>query len=124
MLAMNKKDRPQIDSISRIATNLKFLRQRLYDDVQLRRLLEDSIESLHQITAHGSLSHDLNTLTREYDLTNREAEVLGLLLGGHRPQIIAKQLHIALNTVRRHLSAIFRKLNVKSQLECIEKFAS
>jgi len=123
VLAMEEKFSNQHTNISRIATNLRILRQRLYDDRQLRSLLEDSIESLKLIHTNDQPSRDMSLMATQYGLTHRELEVLELLLEGRRPQIIAKELYIALNTVRRHLSAIFRKLNVKSQLECIEKFA-
>lgn len=123
MLAMEEPIEKQHNNIARIATNLKILRQRLYDDIQLRALLEDSIETLSLINEEGSdRSSKLQEVAHQYQLTNRELQVLDLLLSGQRPQIISKQLSIALNTVRRHLSAIFRKLKVKSQVECIEKF--
>ena len=113
-----------IASLTQVSTNLKILRQRLYDDIQLRQVLEQSIETIREITADPAASSATkpNNVRSIAGLTQRESEVLECLLNGDRPALIANQLNVALNTVRRHLSAIYRKLNVNSQVECIEKF--
>ncbi|RMA81033.1 response regulator transcription factor [Umboniibacter marinipuniceus] len=114
----------QLASLAQVSVNLKILRQRLYDDIQLRQVLEQSIETIREITAQSDKtdSHKHSNVTSIAGLTQREVEVLECLLRGDRPALIANQLQVALNTVRRHLSAIYRKLNVNSQVECIEKF--
>jgi DNA-binding NarL/FixJ family response regulator len=50
-------------------------------------------------------------------LYDREAQVVRLLLTGHRVPEIAKQLFLSQSTVRNHLSSVFRKLRVNSQQE-------
>lgn len=50
-------------------------------------------------------------------LSDREAQVVRLLLTGHRVSWIAGQLFISQSTVRNHLSAVFGKLRVDSQQE-------
>jgi DNA-binding CsgD family transcriptional regulator len=50
-------------------------------------------------------------------LSDREAQVVRLLLTGHRVAWIARRLFISQSTVRNHLSTVFRKLRVDSQQE-------
>jgi DNA-binding CsgD family transcriptional regulator len=58
------------------------------------------------------------------ELSAREREVLALLAKGSRVQAIAEQLFISQNTVRNHLKAIYRKMDVSSQSELIERVRS
>jgi two-component system, NarL family, nitrate/nitrite response regulator NarL len=51
------------------------------------------------------------------DLTRREREVLELLVEGASGHEIAEELRISINTVRSHISSLFSKLHVHSQLE-------
>lgn len=53
------------------------------------------------------------------ELSGREKEILQLLMAGSRAPAIAKQLHISPHTVRNHLKAVFRKVDVSSQGELI-----
>ncbi len=55
------------------------------------------------------------------DLSVREREVLALLMAGERVPAIAKELHISPHTVRNHLKSVFRKLDVGSQSELIQR---
>lgn len=55
-------------------------------------------------------------------LSPREAQVVQMLLEGHRVSTIARNSSISPRTVRNRLQSIYRKLNVNSQVELIEKF--
>lgn len=55
----------------------------------------------------------------EYDLTDKQAEVLELSAQGKRPQDIGRILGISTSTVRTHISWIYRKLDVHSHAELI-----
>jgi len=57
-------------------------------------------------------------------LTNREWEVVGALVDGSRVTSIARQLHVRPGTVRNHLSSVYRKLDVGSQSELLERLRS
>jgi DNA-binding NarL/FixJ family response regulator len=50
-------------------------------------------------------------------LSDREAQVVRLLLTGYRVPEIGTQLFLSQSTVRNHLSSVFRKLRVNSQQE-------
>jgi DNA-binding NarL/FixJ family response regulator len=54
-------------------------------------------------------------------LTAREHQVLGALSQGEQYKEIAARLGISINTVRRHIMAIYDKLHVNSRLEAISK---
>ena len=51
----------------------------------------------------------------------REKEVLTRLVDGDRVPAISKRLHISPHTVRNHLKAIYRKLDVGTQSDLIER---
>jgi DNA-binding NarL/FixJ family response regulator len=57
----------------------------------------------------------------QYNLTERELEVLQLLTKGHSTKAIADKLFIAFNTVRSHLKNIYAKLHVNCGKEAIAK---
>lgn len=49
--------------------------------------------------------------------TERECEILQLLVDGHNNSSIAKELNISEKTVKNHLTNIFRKLDVKDRTQ-------
>lgn len=61
-----------------------------------------------------------STLTA--DLSAREIEVAGLLLKGNTIAAISKKLYISENTTRGHMKRLYRKLNVHSRQELIDRF--
>ncbi len=52
-------------------------------------------------------------------LSTRELEVLRLAAGGRTNQEIALELHLSINTVKRHLNNIFLKLGASSRTQAI-----
>lgn len=57
----------------------------------------------------------------QYNLSNREKEVLKHLAEGSNYQEIADQLFISVDTVRHHIRNIYKKLQVHSQSEAVAK---
>ncbi len=55
-------------------------------------------------------------------LSPREAEVLHLLRQGVSTQVIARRLGVASVTVRTHIAAVLKKLNVADRREALELF--
>jgi DNA-binding NarL/FixJ family response regulator len=66
-----------------------------------------------RIGASGSLE------AARLGLTEREAQVLGLLEAGLRTSEIASRLQISATTVRRHTSGLMRKLQAQSRQEAV-----
>ena len=58
---------------------------------------------------------------QEYGLTQREKEILQLLVEGMSKKYIAEQLYISPFTVDTHLKNIYAKLHVHSQVDMIAK---
>lgn len=57
----------------------------------------------------------------EYDLSEREKEVLGGLVKGLSYKMIADQCFISIDTVRSHIKNIYEKLHVHSKGEAVAK---
>lgn len=58
-------------------------------------------------------------LKNQYQITNREIEIIGYILSGHRNVDIAKCLSISPNTVKKHIYNLFYKLDVKSRVQLV-----
>jgi DNA-binding NarL/FixJ family response regulator len=78
------------------------IEKQAFDRTAFRRLVEET-RSTHQ---------SLNKLSA---LTDREREVLNLLAEGLTNKEIAEKLFVTTNTVKRHLKAIFEKLDVHTR---------
>jgi two-component system NarL family response regulator len=59
-------------------------------------------------------------LAGRIELTDREVDVLELLRQGHSTMVIAQRLGISVVTVRRHISAMMAKFNVRSRDAMLE----
>ncbi|MGE5106383.1 MAG: response regulator [Sphingobacteriales bacterium] len=57
----------------------------------------------------------------EYDLSEREKQVLQLLVNGYSYKMIAAEMFIAIDTVRSHIKKIYEKLHVNSKSEAVAK---
>ncbi|MCW2668270.1 MAG: Response regulator containing a CheY-like receiver domain and an DNA-binding domain [Frankiales bacterium] len=53
-------------------------------------------------------------------LTDREREIVARLVGAQRVAVIARELFLSQSTVRNHLTAVYRKFGVRSQIELLE----
>ena len=57
----------------------------------------------------------------QYNLTNRENEILELLAKGYRYKEIAEKLIVSIETVRSHVHHIYEKLQVSSRTDALNK---
>lgn len=60
-------------------------------------------------------------ITKDYQLTAREKEILSALSQGNSYKLIAAQFEISIDTVRTHIKKIYEKLQVHSQTEAVSK---
>lgn len=65
--------------------------------------------------------HSTQIKATDYQLTNRETEILSLLSKGNSYKMIAAQLSLSIDTVRTHIKRIYDKLHVNSQIEAVSK---
>jgi DNA-binding NarL/FixJ family response regulator len=68
-----------------------------------------------------SLQEDGQPARELADLTEREYQVLKLLVEGHSNQEIADILIVSINTVKQHLKAIYKKLDVSTRSAAVSK---
>ena len=57
----------------------------------------------------------------DYNLSEREKQVLQLLVNGYSYKMIAAEMFIAIDTVRSHIKKIYEKLHVNSKSEAVAK---
>jgi DNA-binding CsgD family transcriptional regulator len=81
-----------------------------------RRLREMGVRGLPRGPRHSTREHPAG-------LTARESEVLALLREGKANAEIAQQLFLSAKTVEHHVSAILRKLGVRTRLEATAEAA-
>lgn len=69
----------------------------------------------------GNMQRPADAVSHNYQLTNREKEILQLLSKGNSFKMIASDLNISIDTVRTHIKRIYDKLHVRSQIEAVSK---
>ena len=87
-----------------------YIEKQAFDRVAFRRVIAEARQTYHSQSELGAL-------------TDREREVLDLLAQGLTNKEIAEKLVITTNTVKRHLKAIFEKLNVHTRSAATAKVA-
>lgn len=91
----------------------------------IESLLEISRQEVGILTTEASAGDARATAATHGEfavlLSTRELEVLSLIAEGKSNEQIAQQLYLALNTVKRHASNIYDKLEVKKRTEAVAK---
>src|SRR5690606_4774259 len=59
--------------------------------------------------------------SEDYNLSEREKQVLQLLVDGYSYKMIAAKMFIAIDTVRSHIKKIYEKLHVNSKSEAVAR---
>lgn len=62
-----------------------------------------------------------NEKGEDYNLSEREKQVLYLLVNGYSYKMISAEMFIAIDTVRSHIKKIYEKLHVNSKSEAVAK---
>jgi DNA-binding CsgD family transcriptional regulator len=85
------------------------------------RLTDNAVLTRPDSDLHRQLMQVMNEFGSTI-LTNREREVLKLILHGHSSQSISEKLEIALRTVKLHRQNLYQKLDISSQAELFYLF--
>lgn len=64
----------------------------------------------------------MSRLFEKFNLTNREQEIVLLVLKGKSNKNIEDELYLSINTIKSHLTRIYKKVGVKSRSELQSKF--
>ncbi len=84
----------------------------------IRQALEQSIYLATSVaTGLAPKPMDIEPLAESHDLTRRELEILCLVAEGHSNSQLAAMLWVTEQTVKFHLSNIYRKLDVANRTE-------
>jgi DNA-binding NarL/FixJ family response regulator len=70
------------------------------------------------VAAAGS-GHQTQTPLARLGLTPRQTDVLALLLKGQPNKLIARELKLSVETVKDHVAAVLRALNVNSRTQAV-----
>ena len=66
-----------------------------------------------------SIAVNAGLLSKQYGITEREVEIIKLIVEGQNNQEIGEKLYISPNTVKNHIYNIYRKIGVKNRYELI-----
>jgi len=61
----------------------------------------------------------LDTIFSEHKISEREKEIIHLLLKGKSNKEIEDELFISIHTVRNHIYNIYKKLGIKNRVELV-----
>jgi two-component system response regulator DctR len=101
-----------VDSVKRGAFDFC---EKPFSDNALVDRIEQALALSNQHLTTQQLSADLTS--RLTELTERERDVMRLVVEGLPNKLIADQLDISVRTVEVHRSRVFEKMNVKSAVE-------
>ena len=96
--------------------NLEKLNLRVFDDIFKNLIL------FRHIFSRWQNQEWFKEKLKKKRLTQREMEIILLMLEGYAPKEISARLSIQLITIRDHIKKIYHKLNVHSQLELLSLF--
>ncbi len=85
---------------------------------RIKNILDNRIKILRGPSANDQA--DIKAFIEQFDLVEREVEVLSLLSKRYSNPQIAEELSISRNTVKFHLKNIFLKLDITSRTEAVD----
>jgi DNA-binding CsgD family transcriptional regulator len=62
---------------------------------------------------------DIGRMASEFNLTNRETEILELLLKGKSIKEISQDIYISESTVQKHIYSVYKKLKIKNRMQLL-----
>lgn len=91
------------------------------DDIFVLDLMKDHLlyrlsgERLERASIQEKLT--VTEATEHYNLTKRESMILRRLMQGHNNNQISEELQISVNTLKKHVLNIYRKLNINNRVQ-------
>ncbi len=80
---------------------------------------QESVSDLIQALRRLMPQHRAQEAKRNFGLTSRELQVIGLIVAGYTNKDLADKLGISEHTAKHHLTNIFDKLGVSNRLELV-----
>lgn len=108
---------------------VSMLKQGAYDFVEKpfndNELVDRIVAALRQAaTRREALAADADLAARLASLSERERQVMDLVLTGTQNKVIAAELAIAIRTVEVHRARVFEKMGVKTAVELAQRMAA
>lgn len=92
---------------------------------QLRLELQNYIliidELQLEVNQKGNYSKSTEEKLKQFELSDRETEVLKLIAQGYKNSEIAEKLFVSQNTIKTHIKNIYVKLDVKNRVEALKR---
>lgn len=94
---------------------------------QLRLELQNYVLQIHKMESEIKETRATPVLTPdfsefdEFELTDREKEVMHMIARGYKNSEIAEKLFVSENTVKTHIKNIYVKLDVKNRVEALKR---
>jgi two-component system response regulator DctR len=101
-----------VDAVKRGAFD--FCEKPFSDNALVDRIEQALAQSAQIVNAHKDVAH---LRARLSELTDRERDVMGLVVEGLPNKLIADKLDISVRTVEVHRARVFDKMDVKSAVE-------
>lgn len=92
-------------------------------DMFIMKILEPHITNklyMYKLRVSKNNRIDKKILQNQYNLSYREMQVLNLILQGISNTDISNQFNISISTVKKHISNVYKKLNVKNRIQLME----
>lgn len=80
---------------------------------------EPAAETPAPTTSWNLLAHQCDRVSQAFDLSQRESEVLSLIMQGRNVPAVAEELVVSRNTVQTHVRHIYERLGIHSRQELV-----
>ncbi len=92
-----------------------------YDDIFILDMIKDHLslrlnnDRVHMVNLHDKLT--VSEASEKYGLTKQEHMILKFLMDGQNNDFICGSLEISVNTLKKHILNIYRKLGIKNRVQ-------